>query len=198
VTVARPTEGEGLRAREYVFTATISDPNEPEIDCGRLTWTVNVVTQSGCRPRISLRGLDGPTTLTITGTDELGLQTVVSRNVNVTAIPPNSPPDIAIFDPPDGGSYSAAAPIPLHAEAELEADEVSPITGRWTVTTPRDTTEITTVTTTSSGTTLTSTGEFHCGAPSFTTEQQTLTFSATDDDGTAELSVVITCINSGS
>lgn len=201
VSVTRPAEGEGLRPREYVFNATISDGNEPQIDCARLTWAVGPAgdgTQTGCRPRFSLRGLSGAVPVTITGTDELGLQTVVTRNLTVTPIPPNSPPDIEIIDPLVGASYSSGATIMLRAEAELEEGEVSPVTGRWTYTTPRGTSEITTVTTSSTGTTTTSTGQFSCGNPNdFSTEQQTVTFAATDDDGTDQRSVVIMCSNSG-
>ncbi len=197
VTVDRPGEGEGLRAREYVFRGAITDVNEPDIDCVRLVWSGAGATEEGCRPRISLRGLDGPVVLTITGTDELGVQTVFTRNLTVTPIRPDDPPDVEIFDPPPNQRYSAGGVIPLHAEAEVGAGEVTPLSGSWTVTTPRGTQAVTTVTTTTSGTTLTSIGEHRCGAPSFTSEQQTLRFSATDDDGTESRTVSYTCIDSG-
>jgi len=136
VTMTRPiTEGQTLfQGVRYPFVGSISDQNEPNINCDRLTWSSDVadggLPVAGCRPLVTFSQL-GPRAITLTGTDARGLQTAVARNVTVAAIPPNSPPIVVITQPDPGSSASCQADNRAVGEATLEPGETSPVTYRW-------------------------------------------------------------------
>lgn len=138
VTMTRPTTEEqtlyqGVR---YPFVGAITDANEPDINCDEsLTWSSDVddggLPVTRCRPSVTFSQV-GPRGITVTGTDERGLQTAVTRNVDVVAIPPDSEP-IVVIHQPDPGSVASCFGNRAIGEATLEPDEQTPLTYRWTL-----------------------------------------------------------------
>ena len=196
VSIVRPAEGAVLTASVGVAgQATISDPNQDDIGCSAIRWDITgpqALSVIGCRPRLQL-SLPGSYTATVTATDEFMASASVSRVFTVEPYPPNVAPRVQIFEP-DGGEYVMGTSIPLRAEATLEPGEVSPVQVSWAITTPRGRSQVFTTTMTSGNVTV-ATGTYGCDnpGPGGSVEEQTLTFSATDDDGSAAASVTFLC-----
>lgn len=186
LTVGRPLDGEVFfQGVSYTYRGEVADVNEPNLSCDQLAWsTADAVGFTGCRPRIRL-GTAGAQSVTASASDAQGATTTVTRNVVVNAIPPNSPPIVVIHRPDPGVVLNTGAPATAEAEATLEPGEVTPVTYEWTLTDPRGTRVL--------GATLTV--QFTCSnpGPSGSREDQTLTFTAQDNDGSASESVAFEC-----
>ncbi len=192
LTVDRPVEGEVLfQDVGYTFRAAVSDPNEPNFSCNPtsgsagLVWTsAGSASATGCRPRMRLSVL-GAQTVTATITDATGVSTIVTRNVTVQAIPPNSPPIVQIHSPDPGADLKLGEQIRVEGEATLEPGEVTPVTYSWTYTRPGSVTVISTATA----------FNFLCvnNGPAGSIQDQSLTFTAQDNDGSASETVNFTC-----
>jgi hypothetical protein len=178
-----------LRNVPYTIAGEASDPNQSgKLPCSALKWTSSNAGDSafpatGCQLQATFTTF-GPRIITLTATDEKGQTAKTTRSFNVQFDPPpQSPPFVDITNPAAGASLDPGTPIKLTATA-TDPDGSTELSYEWSV--KVGTTTKVLGTTKEMWWTPGHDVSFNCGGAT-----ATLTFKATDPDGTGSASVPI-------
>jgi hypothetical protein len=190
--ITQPVGPVSVRNIPYTFAGEATDPNQVgKLPCSSLTWKSSVAGDStfpatGCQI-VAVFTTKGPRTITLTAKDEHGKTATTTKSIVIVFDPPtHSPPIVSISNPHDGASLDPGKTVVLAATA-VDPDGSTNMSYEWSVTVGAATKVI--------GTTkllLWAPGDDvppKCGG-----RAATLTFKATDEDGTGADSAPITVI----
>ena len=113
---------------------TATDPNQPFLPCERLSWASSDpgdtgFPATGCQPAVTFTS-NGPRTLTLTATDDVGATATTTAAVTVADPPDAHPPIVTITDPDEGQILNVGETYTLQA-AIAQAEGGGTATYRW-------------------------------------------------------------------
>jgi len=177
--ITAPAAGQTLyRGQTVRFEASASDPNEFSFPCDRVLWEIGPSGSPGatssCQPNVKLTS-QGQWRIALTVVDEQGASAQAIRLVQVDPPPNAAPPFVHITKPANNAALDSNVTYSLEATADDPDDPGAVLVGSWSVTKGGTTKALGT------GNTITwrPDSSFNSGGSA------TLSFSATDADGTS-------------